>query len=333
MGITGDPPVSVKDRTTLPLRLATSRGDASLCPMNRPVSCLIVGCGYVGLRLGARWAQAGYEVTGVRRGSGDDDFLRELGIQPLTADITSRVDLERLGGPYDYVVNLVSSSKGGAEAYRAVHLNGQANLLDWMQKFPPKKYVFTSSTSVYGQTDGSMVDETSPAEPSSETSAILRQAEDFLLDAAREGRVPAVVLRLSGIYGPGRGHLFHAFVEGRARSHGDGSRYLNMIHLEDTCTAIEAACQIGQPGEIYNISDDAPPTEREFYQWLADRLGKDFPPPADPESLRGRKRGNTHKAILNRKAREQLQWVPQFPDFRAGYEPEIQALATGSAKE
>src|SRR5678815_5513057 len=109
--------------------------------------------------------------------------------------------------------------------------------------------LYTSSTSVYGQTDGSLVDETSATEPKSETSKVLVDTEKLLRNC------PAITLRLAGIYGPERGYLFQQFLRGEATITGEGSRYLNMIHRDDVVRAIVGALAHGKPGEIYNVTD------------------------------------------------------------------------------
>src|SRR6266496_2051742 len=151
---------------------------------------LIVGCGYVGQALGVELVKQGLEVFGLRRRQ------------------ESAEELAKLPAPFDWVINTVSSTKGGVEEYRQVYLNGTRHLIERLAPTPLKKFVYTSSTSVYGQTDGSSVKESSPAEPQSPTSRLLVATEKLLLEAAREKKFPALILRVAGIYGPGRGHLF-----------------------------------------------------------------------------------------------------------------------------
>src|ERR1051326_8339719 len=129
---------------------------------------LIVGCGYVGCALGAELASRGHEVFGLSRAAASDARLASMGIRPLMGDITKPESLARLPAAYDWVVNCVSSTYGGAEEYRAVYAQGTRNLLQWLSPTPLQMFVYTSSTSVYGQTDGSWVEETSPTEPESD---------------------------------------------------------------------------------------------------------------------------------------------------------------------
>src|ERR1041385_9041786 len=167
---------------------------------------LVIGCGYVGTPLAKRLVELGHEVWGIRRTAESAADLQQIGVKPFAADISHPGALDALPGNFDWVVNLVSSDKGGPPEYRQVYLEGNRNLIEWARQHPAKKIVYTSSTSVYAQNDGSAVKETSPAEPQTETSQILRQAEKLLLDAAPA--IPTVVLRVSGIYGSDRGHLF-----------------------------------------------------------------------------------------------------------------------------
>lgn len=287
---------------------------------------LIVGCGYVGVSLGAELARLGHEVYGLRRTDDGAAELAAAGIQPLVGDITQPADLARLPGPFDWVVNAVSSSKGGEETYREVYLQGTQNLLDWLAPHPPKKFVYTSSTSVYGQTDGSLVKEDAPTVPSSPTSRILVDTEQLLLAAARERKFPAVVLRVAGIYGPDRGHLFLQYLRNEARIAGKGERLINMIHRDDVVAVIIAALQNGRAGEIYNVCDDEPVAQIHFFRWLSETLGKWMPPFATEDENAQRKRGLTQKKVSNRRMKMELGVRLKYPTFRQGYTAEITRL-------
>jgi nucleoside-diphosphate-sugar epimerase len=288
---------------------------------------LIVGCGYVGLPLGAELVRQGHEVLGIRRNAEAQAKLKAAGIQPLTADVTRSEDLAKLPTPFDWVVNTVSSTKGGVEEYRDVYFHGTRNLIEWLSAAPPKKFIYTSSTSVYGQTDGSVVKETSSTEPASETSKILVETELLLLDAARKTNFPSVILRVAGIYGPGRGHLFLQYLKNEAKIAGKGERMSNMIHLDDLVGVIIAVLKAGRPGEVYNIVDDEPVAQIHFFRWLSETLGKWMPPFAGNETDPGRKRGLTNKRVLNRKLKMELGYQFKYPTFRQGYTAEIKRLA------
>ncbi len=291
-----------------------------------PVRVLIIGCGYTGLHLGAELARLGHEVFGLTRSGRADAALRERGIRPLTADIARRAELDGLPGPFEWVVNTVSSGGGGAGDYRRVYLEGARHVLQWLEAAAPKKLVYTSSTSVYGQTDGSLVKESSPAEPESETGRVLAATEQLLLEAARSKNIPAVILRAAGIYGPGRGRLFLQYLKGEARIAGRGEQFINMIHRDDLASCIAAALQSGRPGEIYNACDDEPVTQIHFFRWLSETLGRDMPPFSGWEGAAPGKRAATNKKVSNRKLRKELGCALCYPTFRQGYTAEIRRL-------
>lgn len=281
---------------------------------------LIAGCGYVGLPLGAELARRGHEVFGLRRTGGAE--LRAAGLAPLAADITRAETLAALPGRFDWVVSCAASAGGSEEDYRRLYLEGNRNLISWLAAHPPGKFAYTSSTSVYGQNDGSVVTEASPVEPDAGTARVLVETEEFLRTAAGRGW-PAVILRVAGIYGPGRGHAFRQFLRGEAGWEGDGGRFLNMIHRADVAGVIGAALERGRPGEIYNAVDNEPVAQRVFFEWLAEQLKRPGPRQMPAEAAGWRKRGVTNKRVSNEKLRKELQYEFRYPDFRAGYAAEI----------
>ena len=286
---------------------------------------LIVGCGYVGVPLGAELVRLGHEVFGLRRNLSAESELKTAGIQPLFGDVTKPNELKNLPHDFDWVVNCVAAG-GDVENYREVYFNGTINLFEWLAPNPPKKFVYTSSTSVYAQNDGSQVKESSPTEPAAETSKILVDTEKVLLDAAAQKKFPAVVLRVAGIYGPDRGHWFKQFLKDAAHIEGDGARFLNMIHRDDLVGCIIAALKNGRPGEIYNATDDEPVNQLHFFQWLAQAVDKPLPPSVPENPGEYRRRGVTNKRVSNRKLKMELGHRFKYPNFRIGYSAELLRL-------
>lgn len=296
------------------------------------VRVLIVGCGYVGMALGVELKGAGHEVFGLRRSPAAETELRSAGIHPLYGDITQPDSLTALPGRFDCVILCAAAGGGGLEAYRRVYGEGTRNLMAWLMTTPGSKFsdggrgaaaapkfIYTSSTSVYGQNDGSWVTEQSVTEPAADTGRVLLEAEQSLLNAQLDVGFPAIILRLAGIYGPGRGYWVKQFLTGQATLEGDGSRFLNMIHRDDVAGAIGKALEQGKPGEVYNVVDDEPVAQRDLFGWLAESLRKPMPPSA-PQNDSLRKRGATNKRVSNRKLRQQLSYRLRFPTFREGFE-------------
>ena len=282
---------------------------------------LIVGCGYVGLPLGVELIRQGHKVFGLRRSAVEE--LKSAGITPLVADITQPETLTGLPRDFDWVVNCAASGGGSAEDYRRLYLQGTRILIEWLAAAPPKKFVYTSSTSVYGQNDGSLVKEGSPTEPQAETAQVLVETEKVLLEAARTKQFPSVILRVAGIYGPGRGHWFKQFLRDEAKIEGKGERMLNMIHLEDVIGAVMAALKNGRAGEVYNAVDDEPVSQLKFFEWLGGALDKPLPPAVPEDAEANRKRGVTNKKVSNRRLKMELGYQFKYPTFRQGYTAEL----------
>lgn len=286
---------------------------------------LIIGCGYLGQRIGSDLAAAGHEVFGARRQAEGAEVLVKSGIHPVIADLTDAEQLRRLPLDWDGVVLSAASAGGGLEDYRRVYVEGTRQVLRWLEARPPQKLVYTGSTGVYGQQDGEAVDEDSPTAPDAPTAQVLVEAEGLLREAAAAGRVPAVILRLAGIYGPGRGYWLKQFLAGAARLEGDGSRVLNMIHRDDAAQAVIAALDRAAPGTVWNVVDDEPVTQLTLFEWLAARLETPLPPAVDDAAGGGKRRPGS-KRVLNRRLRQTLGVELAYPTFRAGFEAELRRL-------
>jgi nucleoside-diphosphate-sugar epimerase len=254
---------------------------------------LLCGHGYLGQAISRDFQAAGWEVVALSL-SGEGGTI--------ACDVSSADAVERLEVMPDFIVHCAASGRGGPAAYRAVYREGCRNLLG---AFPGVRLLFTSSTSVYAQTDGSVVTEESAAEPERETGKVLRETEELVLAGG------GIVARLAGIYGPGRSVILKKFLGGEAVIEEDGRRYLNQIHRDDAAAAVLRLVEAGGTG-IYNVCDSRPMSQRECYEELSRIFAKPLPPsgPRDPD----RKRGWTHKRVANGKLLG-TGWVPGFPSF------------------
>ncbi|MCS7063757.1 MAG: NAD-dependent epimerase/dehydratase family protein [Methylacidiphilales bacterium] len=238
--------------------------------------------------------------------------LSARSIPTLSLDITAPQSLELLPFRQPTLILHMASTRGGdEEAYRSLYYETIARLI---RHFPESKILFVSSTSVYGQKDGSIVTESSLAEPSTGTGRILRDSEELVLSKG------GVVARLSGLYGPGRWALVEKLLRGVATLDADGERVLNQIHRDDAVPALlllirkilEDPDSLPHP-RIYNVTDDTPVTQKEFYTYLCSWLDRPLPLVAPPNPHR--KRGLTSKRVSNQKMRA-LGWKPRFSSFR-----------------
>ena len=306
------------------------------CGSPQPRS-LIVGCGYAGEAIARRLHASGHQVFGLRR-SKPDSPPAGLSYTPLQANLTEPGSLETLAAldvPFDYVVLCASASGGDAEAYRQVYFEGTGHLLARLKGQAPRAFVYTGSTSVYSQTDGSWVDELSPTEPESESGLWLLRAEQRILDAHREWGLAGRILRVAGIYGPGRGSLLRRVLSGQAHLEGSGNHWTNRIHREDLADAVVAVLQRGRSGEIYNVADQEPATQRCVLEWLSERTGIPLREGTKESPMAGRRRrGGSNKRVRTDKVRRETGWSPTRPSFREGYLEELEHIrvegSTGS---
>ncbi len=273
---------------------------------------LIAGCGYVGQAVADLFHTAGWGVEGWTRSAQSAATLRAKQYPIRKLDISQRARVTESAGMFDAVIHCASSRGGDAETYRRIYLDGARNLLE---RFPASKLLFTSSTSVYAQRDGSWVTEERETKPLRETSRIVLEAEGVVLNSG------GIVARLAGIYGPGRSALLSKFLEGTATIDSKNDRFVNQVHRDDIASALFLLLsREGPPAPVYNVVDDQPILQSECYRWLAQMLNRPLPPIG---KLKGpRKRGDSNKRVSNTKLRR-LGWTPRYPTFADAMEESV----------
>ena len=229
---------------------------------------LVVGCGYLGERVARVWRDAGDEVYATTRGPGADGLSR-AGLRPIVLDVTQGPRLGALP-EVDTVVFAVGRARRSDARMFDIHVEGLRAVLDALPR-STGRVIYTSSTGVYAQAAGEWVDEESVCEPVREGGMACLSGERLLFAHAR-GR-DALVLRLAGLYGPGRVPRSADVTAGRPVA-GSPDAYLNLIHVEDAARAVVAAAALGPgTGRTYVVSDGSPPTRTEYVRQLATRLG------------------------------------------------------------
>src|SRR5262245_8242126 len=257
---------------------------------------LIAGCGYVGPATADLFHAAGWEVESWTASEKSSAALCAKPYPIRQVDISNRKQVAECSDAFDTVVHCASSRGGGVESYRQIYLNGTRNLLDRFEKI-----LFTSSTSVYAQCDGSWVTEASETRPARETGRVLLETERLVL--GRDG----TVARLAGIYGPGRSALLSKFLAGTAIIDPKNDRFVNQVHRDDIASALFLlVSEEMQKTQIYNVVDDDPILQSQCCLWLAQRLTRSLPPRG--ELTDQRKRGETNKRVSNAKLRN-LGWT------------------------
>jgi nucleoside-diphosphate-sugar epimerase len=274
---------------------------------------LIAGCGYVGEATADLFHSAGWEVEGWVHSQASAARLSAKPYSIRVIDVSQRDEVAKCADAFDAVIHCASSGGGDAEAYRQTYLNGARHLVE---TFPRARILFTSSTSVYAQGDGSWVTEQSETRPVRETSRILLEVENSILEKG------GIVARLAGIYGPGRSALLSKFLIGTATIDPNNNRFVNQVHRDDIASALFLLLnrEAQETSQIYNVVDDQPLLQSECYAWLSQRLNRPLPPIR--KSDQPRKRGNTNKRVSNAKL-HQLGWTPEYPTFGDAMEKSV----------
>lgn len=272
--------------------------------MTESLRVAVLGAGYVGAELARTLAAGGAQVVAVRRRA----VAPEPGIQWLAADLGAPLPLS-LPRELDAIVLAVAPG-GTRDSYAATYPPAAAAALALAHRTGARRVIYTSSTGVYGGEEGELITEASPRRGSGPGNGSLIEAEDRLLDAGQSG---VTVLRVAGIYGPGRDPRAR-FLESAALPM-RGEYWVNLAHRSDIVRGIQQVLQYDGPPRALNLADGAPAQAADIARWLAAARG------ADParltfgnEAMRSRSNQRIDSSALQAEG-----WVPRFPSFREGF--------------
>ncbi|MEM9354217.1 MAG: SDR family oxidoreductase [Planctomycetota bacterium] len=275
---------------------------------------LIFGCGYLGKRVADAWRDAGDEVFAVTRSEERAAAWRAEGLHPILADVTDPATLAELPTA-DTVLFAVGYDRNAGPSIFEVYEHGFQNALDALPR-GTGRVVYISTTGVYGDAGGDWVDEQTPPDPKRDGGRASLAAERALAD--HHNAADSVVLRLAGIYGPGRVPFLERLKSGQpinAPSEG----WLNLIHVEDAARIVQTVADAEQTAAVYCVSDGNPVVRGEYYAEAARLLGvapPEFEKP--PEGSSAAARAGASKRISNRRLQEDLGVRFAYPTHRAG---------------
>ncbi len=278
------------------------------------MSKLILGCGYLGRRVARLWRHSGDEVFVVTRSSDRARALSAEGYRAIVADVLQPSSLADLPSA-DTVLYSIGYDRAAGASMHEVYVDGLRAVLGALPA-PTGKFIYVSSTGVYGQSHGESVDEDSPCEPTREGGRACLAAEAVL--AAHSLGDRAIVLRMAGLYGPGRVPNIAEIRAGRPLV-APASGCLNLIHVDDAAAVVLAADERASPPRTYLVSDGQPVDRRDYYRELARLLGVasvEFvaPPAGDPATVRA----TADKRINNARMVAELAVRLSYPSYREG---------------
>lgn len=279
-------------------------------PSHNKSQKLIIGCGYLGTRVARHWQETGAQVDALTRSAERAAILQRDGLNTIIGDVTQpeTLHLPQVGT----VLHAVGFDRASGQSQREVYVNGLRNVLDALEG-RCERFIYISSTSVYGDHDGAWVSEETPCQPTTDSGRICLDAESLLWDHPIAQSCTVNVLRLAGIYGPNRLLRRLEALKNNDPLPGDPDGWLNLIHVDDAAAVVAACERHGKPNETYLICDDRPVSRREYYGELASL--SDAPPPAfdGTAATRG---GN--RRCSNRKLHSEWGFELRFPTITSG---------------
>lgn len=287
---------------------------------------LIAGAaGYVGSRLAEYLLAQGHAVRGLVRDP-EDEVAQRLAAQGMAVwqgDVTQPETLVGVAQAVEHVFNLTSRSVLDNGSVRKLFVDGNRNLIAACSRARTvRSYMFASNAAPYGDRGDEWLTEDAGVAPSYPLGQVMVEAEQAIMDLVRAHNFPAIILRVATIYGPER-DMVDAVLSGTATLIGDGRNFVPRIHVEDLILVLERLALAGQPGAVYNVSDDAPARAFELYGEVRRRLGM-VPPRSfskdgallagmDP-SVVGMASASTR--LSNTRLRQELQVTLRYPTVR-----------------
>ena len=260
---------------------------------------LVTGAGgYTGGRLVRRLLAEGHQVRALVRDPRQAPAPRAAGARVVIGDITDPASLAGIATGIDVIYHLVGTLTGGSAELRRVLVGGLRNLLDQARARPgaPPRIILAGNAVVYGDGQGTLLDEESPCRPFTDLGRIMLEAEDELRKAGREARdCPFTIVRCGAIYGPGR-LSSESIRQGRFQLIGSGRNWSSRIQVDDLVTALIALGGSPASGPVYNAVDREPSSLHDYYTYLADSLG--VPAPSHRPAWRARAQGQIKSLLI-----------------------------------
>jgi len=276
----------------------------------------ILGCGYLGTALAQHCIGKSWHVSALTRNIETAKDLRSLGVSKvIEAQLQDDDWHSQLDPNQDFVINCVGASSPDNQGYISSYIDGQDSVMKWLEKGSVSSFVFTSSISVYPQTQKRFVDETSSCSGVPPKGGLLLASEQKCFPPVSSVK-RSFILRLGGLYGPGR-HLLIDNVKNGQEFKGNADRILNLIHRDDAVEAILNCLEADESnvGRIYNVSDGNHATRGQIVSWLAGKFQV-----TEPSFKEDDEEGTPNRKVSNNRILDELSWSPKFTNYQVGYD-------------
>ncbi|MBA2116517.1 SDR family oxidoreductase [Bremerella alba] len=278
-------------------------------------SRMILGCGYVGMPLARAFRAAGDVVFPTTRSQERARQFEEQGWHAKIADVTQPDTLRKLPEA-DTVVFAVGYDAGSGASREDVYAEGLKNVLEFLPE-STRRLIFVSTTGVYGDAEGQTVDEETPCDPARPGGKAFLIAEQYLRNHPLWS-TRSVILRMAGIYGPGRIPR-SADIEAGKPIPAPGGGALNLIHVDDAVQAVRLAADAEKFSPLYIVSDGSPVDRRDYYREVARLLGAPSPTFEEPApDSPAAQRASSDRKMSNRRLVTELGFQPKHPSYREG---------------
>jgi len=241
---------------------------------------IIAGCGYIGTRVARIGKESGAEVTCLVRSAEHQTALQSEGFTALSCRFDEPLRIPALGVEGSSLFYFVPPPGGGIADSRARHFCTSLS-----ESAPPARVIYMSATSVYSEATGGTVTELSETAPSSAMGKRRLDAETAFREFGAANNVPIIILRVSGIYGPGRLPLMQ-ISQAQPLLREEESGPSNRIQADDLAHICWAAAEQGRDGDIFNVSDGHPSSMTAYFNACADALGFPRQPQVSMEEAR-----------------------------------------------
>lgn len=284
------------------------------------MKCGIIGCGYLGIELAWQLATNGHQVVGVRRSPDGVEDLRDAGYQGIRSDVTDPDTLGEIPA-VDVVIYMVSPGRSGDQSAEDVYQRGLENTIrHFCRHSVPDRFIYVSSTGVYGDHDGGWVTESTEIEPSSDRQKLLLDAESLVFELTSDVDTRGTVIRLAGLYGPHRYRL-RSYLRGPVLT-----RYSNLIHRDDAAGIIRYLIESNQgEDEVILGVDNLPVSKWKIAAWISEAMGEEPPGKQSIEDRLQSEKNSTSRARIGANKRcsneklLELGYRYKYRTFREGY--------------